>query len=115
MSESKNHDSFSVGCTVAGFGFGAITSCWESTAQDFVGPRKWSKVHSTLETLSATLLVLFVISMLTLSQNVEDLQTWFVVLGYILGSVTMVWFIIAAVMLYNTKLKNITVPRKCFG
>ncbi|CAG9563259.1 unnamed protein product [Danaus chrysippus] len=60
---AENLDLFSIGYVVAGFGYGIIISSWEKTAHELVGTRKWAKIHSTLETLSASLIALFCVGL----------------------------------------------------
>ncbi|CAH0397570.1 unnamed protein product [Chilo suppressalis] len=111
MAVASNHDSFSIGCVVAGLSYGAITSCWETSAQDFVGARKWPKFHSTLETLSSTLLVLFVFGISYVVDGEGGLQTSMFILGVTLSVITFVWLIIALVSLYLTKVRSLTMGR----
>lgn len=115
VSKSNSHDSFSVGCIVAGFGFGAITSCWETTVQDFVGARKWPKVNSTLDTLSGTLLVIFVTCMSFIAPESKNIQLWFLVLGCILATATITWCIIAIIVLIGASVKKIKFTKSLFS
>lgn len=105
LAASSTHDMFSVGCVVAGLGFGAISSCWEGAVQDFVGVRKWPKLRSTLETLSAVLIVTLFVSVCLFTDMESNLQLYLFILGIILSVVTLIWTIIAAVSIYNTTIK----------
>ncbi|XP_028163776.1 uncharacterized protein LOC114355244 isoform X1 [Ostrinia furnacalis] len=107
LAEANNHDYYSIGCVVAGIGYGAITSCWETSVQDFVGARKWPKFHSTLETLSSTILTLFVVGLCFIVEQEGGLQRSMFVLGVILAAITFVWCIIAAVAIYVTKVRSL--------
>lgn len=106
LAEAKNHDVFSIGCVVAGLGYGAITSCWEAAVQEFVGARKWPKLHSALETLSATLLAIFVLGQSFLINYTGDVQYSMFVLGIMMSIATFIWMILAAVAIYVTKVSS---------
>ncbi|XP_061728443.1 uncharacterized protein LOC133533468 isoform X2 [Cydia pomonella] len=105
LAASSTHDMFSVGCVVAGLGFGAISSCWEGAVQDFVGVRKWPKLRSTLETLSAVLIVTLFVFVCLFTDMESNLQLYLFILGITLSVVTLIWTIIAAVSIYNTTIK----------
>ncbi|XP_047989083.1 uncharacterized protein LOC125228531 isoform X1 [Leguminivora glycinivorella] len=105
LAASDSHDAFSIGCVVAGLGFGAISSCWEGAVQDFVGARKWPKLRSTLETLSALLLVTFFVLVCLFTDMETNLQQYLFILGIIISVVTLVWIVIAAVSIYNNTIK----------
>lgn len=114
LAEASSYDSFSIGCVIAGFGYGVITSCWETTAQDFVGARNWPKIHSTLETVSAVLQALFVVGLIFVLQK-EDrsgLQFSMFILGIIIAMCTFVWFVITSVYFYKSKVKSFSFRRK---
>ncbi|KAI5641167.1 chitin binding peritrophin-A domain-containing protein [Phthorimaea operculella] len=81
LAEAKNHDTFSFGCVIAGFGYGAITSCWETAVQEFVGARKWPKLHSTLETLSVSLLAGIILGLSFVIKQASDLQFCMFIVG----------------------------------
>ncbi|XP_047545967.1 uncharacterized protein LOC125077898 [Vanessa atalanta] len=112
LAEARNHDSFAIGCVAAGFGYGAVTSCWETAAQDFVGARKWPKIHSTLETLSAILQALFVVGLLVVLRQESGLQFSMLILGVILAVCTFIWSIIAIVSIYKSKVRSFSFKRK---
>lgn len=111
LAEANNHDFFSIGCVVAGIGYGAITSCWETSVQDFVGTRKWPKLHSTLETLSSTLLTLFVVVLCFLIGDEGGLQRCMFIVGVVLAVITVIWSIIAIVAIYVTKVRSLKLGR----
>lgn len=114
LAEASSYDSFSIGCVIAGFGYGAITSCWETTAQEFVGARNWPKIHSTLETVSAVLQALFVVGLIFVLQK-EDrsgLQFSMFILGVIIAMCTFVWFVITSLYFYKSKVKSFSFRRK---
>ncbi|CAH0759353.1 unnamed protein product [Diatraea saccharalis] len=111
LAEANTHDSFSIACVVAGMGYGAVSSCWETSAQDFVGTRKWPKFHSTLETLSSTLLVIFVFGLSYVVDSENGLQTSMFILGIILAIITFVWLVISLVSLYFTKMRSLKFGR----
>lgn len=106
IAEANDHDIFAIGCVVAGIGYGAISSCWETAVQDFVGVRKWPKFHSALETLSASLLAIFVCGLSMLIKQGYDFQYAMFVLGILLAIVTLVWIIIAMLSIYITNSKS---------
>lgn len=112
VSQSNSHDSFSVGCIVAGFGFGAVTYCYETTIQHFVGVRKWPKIQSTLETLTGMFLAVFVICLSYLSPKDKNIQTWYVILGCVQISIFVVWLIIAIVMFIKTTMKKVQLGKR---
>lgn len=103
---------FAIGCVVGGLGFGAITSCWEAAVQDFLGARKWPKLHSTLETLSSIVLASFVATISFMVNQNGDLQYPMFILGIILAVITIVWMILAAVALYFTKVRSFRSGRR---
>ncbi|XP_026326566.1 uncharacterized protein LOC113235171 isoform X2 [Hyposmocoma kahamanoa] len=106
IAEARDHDVFAIGCVVSGIGYGAISSCWETAVQDFVGVRKWPKVHSALETLSASFLAVFVCGLSILIKYGYDFQYAMFVLGILLAVVTLVWTIIAILSIYITNSKS---------
>ncbi|XP_034825132.1 uncharacterized protein [Maniola hyperantus] len=112
LAEANNHDSFAIGCVVAGFGYGAITSCWESTVQEFLGARKWPKLHSTIETLSATLLAILVVGLSFVVEQDNGLQFIMFILGLLTAVVSFIWIIIAGVSIYKTKVRTLSLRRK---
>ncbi|CAH2237244.1 jg11213 [Pararge aegeria aegeria] len=112
LAEANNHDSFAIGCVIAGFGYGAITSCWESTVQEFVGARKWPKLHSTIETVSATLLVVLVVGLSFVVGKDNGLQFAMFILGLITAVVSFIWIIITGVSIYKTKVRTLSFKRK---
>lgn len=112
LAEAHNHDTFSIGCVVAGFGYGAITSCCETAIQDFVGARKWPKIHSTLETLSAVLFGVFSLGSSFLFSEEGGLQFALFILGVLLSVVTFVWIILALVSIYITKVRSARLGRR---
>ncbi|XP_023938207.2 uncharacterized protein LOC112045999 [Bicyclus anynana] len=112
LAEANNHDSFAIGCVIAGFGYGAVTSCWESTVQEFIGARKWPKLHSTIETVSATLLVIFVVGISFVVQEDNGLQFSMFILGIITAVVSFVWIVISGVSIYRTKVRTLSFKRK---
>ncbi|XP_068627845.1 uncharacterized protein [Battus philenor] len=105
FSETNSHDSFAIGCVVSGLGFGAVASCCDTAVQDFVGARKWAKIQSTLETLSASLLTLFVVGLSFVISREGGFQYSMFLIGIVMSVITIVWLILAAVALYDTKLK----------
>ncbi|XP_041973134.1 uncharacterized protein LOC121728877 [Aricia agestis] len=107
LSEANTHDTFSIGCVIAGFGFGAITSSWETAAQEYVGAHKWSKVHSTLETLSAVLLGLLTTGLSFVVEREGGIQFAMYIQGLIMSVITFVWLVIAAISIYTAKVRNI--------
>lgn len=111
LAEARNHDYFSIGCVVAGIGYGAITSCWETSVQDFVGARKWPKIHSTLETISSTLLTVFVVGLCILIGTDGGLQHCMFILGVIYAVITFVWTMIALFAIYVTKVRSLNLGR----
>ncbi|XP_045492193.1 uncharacterized protein LOC123691708 [Colias croceus] len=113
LAADNNHDSYSIGCVIAGFGFGAVASSWETAVQDFVGARKWPKIHSTLETLSACLMTVFVVGLSFTIEKANGPQFVMFILGILLASATFVWFIIAAVSIYLTNIRTMRLGRKC--
>ncbi|XP_045521452.1 uncharacterized protein LOC123712415 [Pieris brassicae] len=108
LAADNNHDSYSIGCIVAGFGFGAVTSCWEGAIQDYVGARKWPKLHSALETISAFMLAVFLLALVFLIDVEKGLKLVMFILGIIFAVITMVWFAIACVAIYFTKVRTIS-------
>ncbi|KAG6450724.1 uncharacterized protein LOC115443940 isoform X2 [Manduca sexta] len=112
LAEAHNHDTFSIGCVVAGFGYGAISSCWETAVQDFVGARKWPKIHSTLETLSATMFAIFVLGICFTVKGSEDLQFTIFILAIILSVISVVWLILSAIAIYTTKVRSMRLGRR---
>lgn len=112
LAEANNHDSFAIGCVIAGFGYGAITSCWESTVQEFIGARKWPKLHSTIETLSVALLVIFVVGLSFVVEQDNGLQFIMFTLGILTAVVSFLWIIIAGVSIYKTKVRTLSLRRK---
>lgn len=106
IAEARDHDIFAIGCVVAGVGYGAISSCWETAVQDFVGGRKWPKLHSALETLSASLLAVFICGLSILIKHGYDCQYAMLVLGILLAVVTLVWTIIAMLSIYFTNSRS---------
>ncbi|KAL4714447.1 hypothetical protein ACJJTC_017742 [Scirpophaga incertulas] len=113
LSIAENHDIFSIGCVVAGVGYGAITSCWETSVQDFVGARKWPKIHSTLETLSSILLAVFVLSISFIIDEEEGLQRAMMIITIILALITIVWTGLAVVSIYITNVRSLRLDRRC--
>ncbi|KAF9405131.1 hypothetical protein HW555_013999, partial [Spodoptera exigua] len=85
LAGADNHDSFSIGCVIAGFGYGAVSCCWETAVQDFVGARKWPKLHSPLETISGTLLAVFVVGISFIVDKERGLQTAMFILAITLS------------------------------
>lgn len=112
LAVADNHDSFSIGCVIAGFGYGAISCCWETAVQDFVGARKWPKLHSPLETISGILLAVFVVGISFIVDQERGLQYAMFILAIILSIITIVWFIIAIAYIYITKLKSIRLNKR---
>ncbi|CAK1551951.1 unnamed protein product [Leptosia nina] len=112
LAADNNHDSYSIGCVIAGFGYGAVTSCWEGTVQDYVGARKWPKVHSALETLSATLLAVFVAGISFVVEKENGLKLVMFILGITLAVITILWVVIGAVSIYLTKVKSLRLHKK---
>ncbi|XP_072942154.1 uncharacterized protein [Epargyreus clarus] len=110
LGEANNHDLLSIGCVVAGLGYGAVSSCSETAVQDFIGARKWPKIHSPLEILSAVLLVLFMTGLSFLTTQ-GGLQYLMLILAVTLSIVTLVWIIIAAVSIYTTKVRSLRLGR----
>ncbi|XP_013185819.2 uncharacterized protein LOC106131303 isoform X2 [Amyelois transitella] len=113
LSIATNHDLFSIGCVIAGLGYGALTSCWETAAQDFVGLRKWPKFHSALETLSGTLLFLFWVGLSFLVDREGGVQYAMFIQSSILVGITVIWVILAAISLYFTKLRSLGCGQRC--
>lgn len=107
LAEADNHDIFSIGVVIAGFGYGAITSCWETTVQHFVGPRKWSKLHSTLETVSGSMLALFVVGISFIVENYKGLQLVMFVLGIVLFGITGLWILLLIASMIITKVRAV--------
>ncbi|KAJ0179473.1 hypothetical protein K1T71_005185 [Dendrolimus kikuchii] len=112
LAEATSHDTISIGCVVAGFGYGAISTCWETTVQDYVGARKWSKIHSPLETLSSCVLTVFVIGISFIVDQKDGLQKTIFILASVLGIITVLWAVIAAIAIYVTKLRSIRLGRR---
>lgn len=112
LADADSHDSFAIGCVIAGFGYGAVTSCWEATVQEFVGARKWPKLHSTIETVSATLLVIFVTGISFVVGQDNGLQFAMFILGLVTAAVSFIWIIIAGVSIYRTKVRTLSLKRK---
>lgn len=112
LAVADNHDSFSIGCVIAGFGYGAISCCWETAVQDFVGARKWPKLHSPLETISGTLLAVFVVGISFIVDQERGLQLAMFILAIILSVITFVWLIIAIAYIYITKLKSVRLNKR---
>lgn len=107
IAEANTHDAFSIGCVVAGLGFGALSSCWEIAAQDFVGAHKWTKIHSTLETLSAICAASFVFGLSFLVPLEDSGDKHFIfILGLALSTVSVIWLIIAVVSIYVAKMRS---------
>ncbi|XP_075972243.1 uncharacterized protein LOC142974033 isoform X2 [Anticarsia gemmatalis] len=106
LAEADNHDSFSIGCVIAGFGYGAISCCWETAVQDFVGARKWPKLHSPLETISGLIITVFVIGISFIVDQDRGLQLAMFILAIILSIITVIWLVIALIYFYITKLRN---------
>ncbi|XP_049888134.1 uncharacterized protein LOC126382362 [Pectinophora gossypiella] len=113
LAEARNHDMFSIGCVVAGLGYGAITSCWETAIQDFVGARKWPKLHSPLETLSASLLAVFVLGLSFGIKQTNDLQYPMFILGIVLSVVTFIWTILSVISIYVNHVRNWNCGPRC--
>lgn len=112
LAEATDHDTISIGCVVAGFGYGAVSTCWETTIQDYVGARKWPKIHSPLETLSAVALTVFVIGISFIVDQEGGLQKSIFILGIVLGIITVLWTILAAVAIYVAKFRSIRLGRR---
>ncbi|CAK1578574.1 unnamed protein product [Parnassius mnemosyne] len=112
FAETNNHDTFAIGCVISGFGYGAVTSCCDTAIQDFVGARKWPKVHSTLETLSASLLALFVTGLSLVMGQEGGFNYSMFIMGIIMLAITIVWSILATIALYETKLRYIRPGRR---
>ncbi|XP_053600079.1 uncharacterized protein LOC128669343 [Plodia interpunctella] len=112
LSIATNHDLFSIGCVVGGLGYGALTSCWETAVQDFVGLRKWPKFHSALETLSGTLLFVFWVGLSFVVDQDGGVQYAMFIQSSILAGITLVWVILAAVSLYFTKVRSLRFGRR---
>ncbi|CAB3228575.1 unnamed protein product, partial [Arctia plantaginis] len=112
LSRADNHDSFSIGCVIAGLGYGAISCCWESTVQDFVGARKWPKLHSPLETISGLSLAIFVIGISFIVDQPQGLQFALFILAILLSITTFVWLIVAVFYVYTTKVKKIKMGKR---
>lgn len=112
LAEADNHNSFSIGCVIAGFGYGAISCCWETAVQDFVGARKWPKFHSPLETISGLVLTIFVIGISFIVDNEKGLQQSMSILAIILSIITLVWLAIVLIYLYITKMKNMRFSKR---
>ncbi|PZC82518.1 hypothetical protein B5X24_HaOG210267 [Helicoverpa armigera] len=112
LADADNHDSFSIGCVIAGFGYGAISCCWETAVQDFVGARKWPKLHSPLETISGTLLAVFVFGISFIVDHERGLQFAMFILAIILSIISFLWLIIAVTYIYRTKLKSVRIGKR---
>ncbi|KAM3967944.1 uncharacterized protein ACR2FA_003943 [Aphomia sociella] len=112
LAEAKNHDLLSIGCVIAGLGYGAVSSCWETAVQDFVGLRKWPKFHSTMETLSGMLLCGFCLGISFLVDHEGGLQLTLFILSGILAGITVIWTILAMVSLYLTKVRSLRLGRR---
>lgn len=112
LAEANNHDMFSIGIVVAGFGYGAITSCWETTIQDFVGARKWPKLHSTLETLTGCLLTSFVVGISFVIGTEGGLQLVMFIMGVTLFGITILWTVLVAVSIYVTKVRSMRLGKR---
>lgn len=97
---------FSIGIVIAGFGYGAISSCWETTIQDFVGPRKWPKIHSTLETISGCILTGFVVGLSFIIDTKNGLQLVMFIMAITLATITFIWFLIVIVSLYKDNVRS---------
>lgn len=102
----------SIGIVVAGFGYGAITSSWETTIQDYLGARKWPKLHSTLETLSGCLLTAFVVGIAFVVDTEGGLQFVVFILGFFFLGITIVWTVVIAVSIYLMKVRSIRLGRR---
>ncbi|XP_026765199.2 uncharacterized protein LOC113523424 [Galleria mellonella] len=113
LARAKTYDLLSIGCVIGGFGFGAISSCWETAVQDFVGMRKWPKVNSTMETCSGILLFVFYLGILFLVDEEDGLQCALLILSAVLTGVTFMWTILAVVSLYLTKVRSLRPGRRC--
>ncbi|XP_013134817.1 PREDICTED: uncharacterized protein LOC106100497 [Papilio polytes] len=113
FAETNNHDSFAIGCVISGLGYGAVTSCCETAVQDFVGARKWPKFQSTLETLSASLLSLFVVGLSFIVGQEHGYQYSMFIIGIVLSAVTILWLVLALISLYDTKLKYLRPNCRC--
>ncbi|KAF9822826.1 hypothetical protein SFRURICE_000895 [Spodoptera frugiperda] len=111
LAEADNHDSFSIGCVIAGFGYGAVSCCWETAVQDFVGARKWPKLHSPLETISGALLAVFVVGISFIVDEERGLQTAMFILAITLSVISFIWLIISICYIYMTKLKSIRIGK----
>ncbi|XP_032511997.2 uncharacterized protein LOC116766295 isoform X1 [Danaus plexippus] len=109
---AENLDLFSIGYVVAGFGYGIITSSWEKTAHELVGTRKWAKIHSTLETLSAALIALFCVGLSFVIGRDNGLQMSLLIIGVTMSAISLIWAIIVMVCLYKTKVKSYGLKRK---
>ncbi|XP_059061949.1 uncharacterized protein LOC131854804 [Achroia grisella] len=113
LAAADNHDLLSIACVIGGFGYGAITSCWETTVQDFVGLRKWPKIHSTMETLSGILLFVFCLCILFLVDQENGPKSALLILSVVLAGITVIWTILAAVSLYMTKVRSLWPGTRC--
>lgn len=96
---------------ISGFGYGAITSCWETTVQDFVGPRKWPKIQSTLETVSGSLLVIFFVGICFVVENEKGLQEVMFILGIVLLGITTIWLFLVIVSMCVSKIRAVRLGR----
>lgn len=107
IAEAGSHDTFSIGCIVAGLGFGAISSCWETAAKDFMGAHKWTKVQSALETLSGICAAAFVSGLLFLCPLDDGVEKYYIfILGIVLSIVALVWLIIAVMTSNVAKMRS---------
>ncbi|XP_011568360.3 uncharacterized protein LOC105398009 [Plutella xylostella] len=117
IAETYSHDAFSIACVITGTGFGALLSSWESAAQDFIGVHKWSKVRSTLETLSGMSVAGFTFGLIFLVPLEEPggFHLCLTIISYTLTAVLSVWFIIAVISLYILKVRSLRTRLNCFS
>lgn len=107
LAKADNHDMFSIGVVISGFGYGAITSCWETTVQEFVGPRKWPKIQSSLETVSGCLLGLFFVGISFIVENEKGLQQVMFIQGIVLLGITTIWIVLVVVSMCVSKIRAV--------
>lgn len=117
IAETYSHDAFSIACVITGTGFGALLSSWESAAQDFIGVHKWSKVRSTLETLSGISVAGFTFGLIFLVPLEEPggFHLYLTIISYTLTAVLSVWFIIAVISLYILKVRSLRTRLNCLS
>lgn len=80
--------------------------------QDFVGARKWPKLHSPLETISGTLLTGFVVGISFIVDQDRGLQLAMYILAIILSIISFVWLTIGIAYIYMTKLKSVRLNKR---